>query len=196
MPHAVFIGALSPIAVLLLVRVEGQERFTWLKLAGLLICLLGVLLLAVDKTGGAGANWRGDLMAFAGMWCFAFYTVRSKDLAGTYDSVSLNTYAFVIAALFCFPVLLLVGSAVPWPRISWIGWSALLYSATFGSAGPYLAYYYSLRTLTASQAAAFQYVQPVLSTCFGVWFLAETFGSRFEAGAALILAGMFLAERR
>jgi drug/metabolite transporter (DMT)-like permease len=194
--HAVFIGALSPMAVLLLARVGGQERFTWLKLAGLLVCLLGVLLLALDQTGATATHWRGDLMAFVGMWCFAFYTVRSKGLAGSYDSVSLNTYAFVIGALFCLPFLLWTGATVPWTQISWVGWAALVFSATFGSAGPYLTFYYSLRTLTASQAAAFQYIQPVLSTCFGVMLLGETFGARFEAGAALILAGMLLAERR
>ena len=130
------------------------------------------------------------------MWCFAYYTMRAKGLAADYDSVSLNAYAFVIAALFCLPFLLWTRSTVPWEQISWVGWTSLIFSATFGSAGPYLTYYYSLRTLTASQAAAFQYVQPVLSTCFGVLLLGETFGPRFEAGAALILAGMFLAERR
>jgi drug/metabolite transporter (DMT)-like permease len=194
--HTVFIGALSPMAVFLLVRLGGQEKFTMIKLAGLVVCLVGVLLLAADKAGGAGAGWTGDLLAFAGMWCFAFYTVRSKRLARGYDSVSLNTYAFVIAALFCLPLLLWTAASVPWGRISWVGWSALAYSATIGSAGAYLVYYYSLRTLAASQVAAFQYIQPVLSTCFGVVLLGETFGARFEAGAALILAGMFLAERR
>ena len=194
--HAVFIGALSPIAVLLMVKMGGQERFTWVKLIGMLVCLLGVLLLALDQVGVTGTHWLGDLLAFLGMWCFAFYTVRAKRLAKDYDSVSLNTYAFMIAALLCLPLLGWMHASVPWTRISWMGWSSLVFSATFGSAAPYLAYYYSLRTLTASRAAAFQYIQPVLSTCFGVLFLGEIFGSRFEAGAALILAGMFLAERR
>jgi drug/metabolite transporter (DMT)-like permease len=70
-----------------------------------------------------------------------------------------------------------------------------MYSATIGSAGAYAAYYYSLRTLTASQAAALQYVQPVLSTCFGVFLLGETWGAGFAVGASLILIGIFLAER-
>src|SRR5262249_16031459 len=130
-----------------------------------------------------------------GMLCFAFYTVRAKGLAADYDTVALNTYAFAIAVLFCLPLLLWTRSTVPWAQISAVGWSSLVFSATFGSAAPYLTFYYSLRTLTASQAAAFQYIQPVLSTCFGVLFLGEIFGSRFEIGAALILAGMFLAER-
>ena len=194
--HAVFIGALIPLAVLLLARVEGQERITLLKLAGLIICLLGVVLLAFDKAYGTNAGWLGDLLALAGMWCFAYFTVSSKRLAERYDSISLITYSFLIAALFCLPFLFWVVSAVSWGQITWVGWVALLYSATFGSAGAYLSYYYALRILTASQVAAFQYVQPVLSTCFGVVFLAETWGAGFAFGAVLILVGMLLAERR
>jgi drug/metabolite transporter (DMT)-like permease len=44
--------------------------------------------------------------------------------------------------------------------------------------------------------AAFQYVQPVVSTLFGVWVLHESWGTQFVEGAALILIGVFLAERR
>src|SRR3990172_3630999 len=194
--HAVFIGAATPIAVVLLARAAGQERITLMKVAGLLVCLLGVVLLALDKTNGNEAHWTGDVMVFAGMWCFAFFTVRSKRFVDYYDSVSLNTYAFLIAAMFCLPFLFWSFAAVAWGQISWVGWTSLLYSATIGSAGAYVTYYASLRTLTASQVAAFQYVQPVLSTCFGVVFLAETWGAGFATGAALILVGMLLAERR
>ncbi|HWP84581.1 MAG TPA: DMT family transporter [Terriglobia bacterium] len=194
--HAVFIGALTPLGVLLLARWQHQERITAGKLAGLLICLLGVVLLALDKSHGAEAGWLGDLLAFGGMWCFAYFTVASKRLAAHYDAVSLVTYAFLIAALFCLPFLFWSLAAIPWTQLRLTTWLALFYSATFGSAGAYLTYYYSLRTLTASQAAAFQYVQPVLATCFGVLFLAESWGAGFALGAAFILSGMLLAERR
>ena len=194
--HAVFIGALSPIAVLLLVRLEGQERITLVKLAGLGVSFAGVVLLALDKTNGSGANWRGDLLALAGVGCFAYFTVRSKRLSERYDSTSLTAYAFLIGALFCLPFFLLPGLAIPWSAISWVGWLSLLFSATAGSAGAYLAYAASLRVLSASQVAAFQYVQPVVSTLFGVWLLQENWGAQFAEGAALILIGGFLAERR
>lgn len=194
--HAVFIGALVPTAVLLLARWEGQERVTALKLTGLLVSLVGVVLLALDKTNGGGSSWKGDLLAAAGLWCFAFYTVRSKRLAPLYDSLTLNTYAFAVAALCCLPVLFWEAPRIPWRQITWVGWSGLLYSATVGSAAAYLAYYFSLRILTASQVAAFHYVQPVLATLLGVLLLQESWGAKFGAGAALILAGVFLAERR
>jgi drug/metabolite transporter (DMT)-like permease len=194
--HAVFIGALAPIAVLLLVRFEGQERITLVKLAGMGVSFGGVVLLALDRTNGSAVSWRGDLLALAGLWCFAYFTVRSKRLSERYNSTSLNTYAFLIGGLFCVPFLLLPSSAIPWSEISWVGWLALLFSATAGSAGAYLAYAASLRVLSASQVVAFQYAQPVVSTLFGVWLLQESWGTQFIEGAVLILVGVFLAERR
>jgi drug/metabolite transporter (DMT)-like permease len=194
--HAVFIGALAPIAVLLLVRLKGQERITWIKLAGMGVSFGGVVLLALDQTNGTTVSWRGDLLALAGVWSFAYFTVRSKCLAEHYDSTLLNTYAFLIGGIFCLPFLLLPGSAIAWSSISRVGWFSLLFSATAGSAGAYLAYTASLRVLSASQVAAFQYVQPVVSTLFGVWVLHESWGTQFVEGAALILIGVFLAERR
>ena len=101
--HTVFIGALIPMAVLLLARLQGQERITLLKLAGLTVCLLGVVLLALDKSNGTPASWTGDLLAFSGVWCFAFFMVTSKRLAPRFDSISLITYAFVGAAVFLLP---------------------------------------------------------------------------------------------
>ena len=125
--HAVFIGALTPMAVLLLARLGGQERVTPLKLIGMLISLIGVLLLSLDQTGGLEASWKGDLLAIAGLWCFSFFTVRSKRLAPFYDSISLNTYAFAFATLFCLPFLIWQAPGIAWGRISWVGWSSLLY---------------------------------------------------------------------
>jgi drug/metabolite transporter (DMT)-like permease len=84
---------------------------------------------------------------------------------------------------------------LPWREIGWMSWSGLLLSGTFGSAGAYLAYFYSLRSIQASQAAVFHYLQPVLGTVLGVVFLQEVMTGRFLLGAALILTGVILAER-
>jgi drug/metabolite transporter (DMT)-like permease len=193
--HVVFIGALVPMAVLLLARFYGLERITPVRLAGLLVSMAGILFLSLDQAGGPEPRWIGDLLASAGVWCFAFYTVQSKRRTRAYSSLQFNTYMFLGAALWFFPLLVAELLRLPWGGITWSGWASLLYSATVGSAGSYLAYYYSLRLLAASQASAFHYLQPVLATAFGIWFFHESFTARFALGAALILAGVFVAER-
>ena len=194
--HTVFVAALGPLVVLLFARLEGQERITPVKVAGLLLSLAGVVLLVLDKTGGPGPSWQGDLLIAVAVCCFSFFTVRSKQFAAAYPTLPFTTFAFLAAAVWFLPLLLWELTRLPWSEITWIGWSALLYSATFGSAGAYLTYYYSLRLISASRAAAFAYLQPVLGTALGILFFQDTLTARFGIGAALILTGVAVAQHR
>jgi drug/metabolite transporter (DMT)-like permease len=194
--HAVFVGALTPLAILLFSWREGLERLSALRLAALFISLAGVVMLALDQQGGASPGWEGDLLLVAGVGCFTFYTVRGKQLAATYQSMEFNAHCFLAAAIWLFPLLVFELARLPWAAIGWRSWTGLLLSGTFGSAGAYLAYFYSLRSIQASQAAVFHYLQPVLGTMLGVLFFQEILTGHFLLGAALILTGVVLAERR
>lgn len=193
--HAVFVGALSPLAILLFSWREGQERLSALRLGAVFVSLAGVLLLALDQQGGASPGWEGDLLLAAGVGCFTFYTVRSKQLARTYPSLQFNAHCFLAAAIWLLPLLVVELARLPWREVGWVSWSSLFLSGTVGSAGAYLAYYYSLRSIQASQVAVFHYLQPVLGTVLGVVFFKEIMTGRFLLGAALILTGVVLAER-
>jgi drug/metabolite transporter (DMT)-like permease len=128
--------------------------------------------------------------------CLTYYTVRGKELSKTYPSLQFNTYCFVSAALWLSPVLLFEATRIPWSEVSGVAWTCLLLSGTIGSAGAYLAYYYALRWVQASQVAVFHYLHPPIGTALGVLFFREILTTRFLLGAGLILVGVVLAERR
>ena len=65
----------------------------------------------------------------------------------------------------------------------------------FGSVISYLLYVYVLTELAASRAAAFNYLQPVMASALGFWILSERLTSNVLTGGALILVGVYLAER-
>src|SRR5262249_47984732 len=73
--HGIFVNALVPIAVLVVARIEGLEEITRLQIAGLLVSLAGVLFLTLDKTGGPGPGWKGDLLVLGSVCFFAVFTV-------------------------------------------------------------------------------------------------------------------------
>jgi drug/metabolite transporter (DMT)-like permease len=194
--HTVFVGALSPLAILLFSWRKGQESLSTAHLGALFVSLAGVVVLAMDQQGGASPGWGGDMLLLAGVGCLTYYTVRSKDLAKAYPSLQFNTYCFLAAALWHFPLLVFEASRVAWGDVSWFGWLCLLLSGTVGSAGAYLAYYHALRWLRASQAGVIHFLHPPLGTALGVLFFREILTPRFLLGAALILVGVALAERR
>jgi drug/metabolite transporter (DMT)-like permease len=76
------------------------------------------------------------------------------------------------------------------------GWPAVLYMALLASVVAYQIYYWALRHLSPSRLAAFTYFQPRLATLLGIVALGEPVTKNLLLGGALILLGVYLAERR
>ena len=68
--------------------------------------------------------------------------------------------------------------------------TALLYLATVGAIGGFVAYTYALRHLPVSLVSLYAYVNPIIAVALGVLLLGEPFNARIAAAAALVLAGV------
>jgi drug/metabolite transporter (DMT)-like permease len=66
----------------------------------------------------------------------------------------------------------------------------------FASVIAYMLFYWALRHLAASRLAAFTYLQPMIATWLGVALLGESVTQQLIWGGALILVGVYVAERR
>lgn len=72
---------------------------------------------------------------------------------------------------------------------------ALLYLITFGSLLAFSAYAYLLRTVRASLATSYAYVNPIVAVILGVWLAAETFNGAMWIALPLIVAAVALIAR-
>jgi drug/metabolite transporter (DMT)-like permease len=68
--------------------------------------------------------------------------------------------------------------------------SALLYLATIGAIGGFVAYTYALRHLAVAFVSLYAYINPVIAVGLGVALLGEPFNLRIAAAAALVLIGV------
>ncbi len=194
--HSSLIIATGPITILLLARMQRLELLTVNKLLGMVLSFSGVALLALEKGISLQAGTlKGDLITFAGSFSFACYTVMSKRVAPKYDTISMNFYLYLAGAVIVMPLALWRMQRLDWAAVSWQGWLGLLYLALFGSVFAYLIYFWALRHLAASRLAAFTYFQPVLATTLGVWMMGEEMTHNLLGGGALVLVGVYLAER-
>lgn len=193
--HAALIFGLSPILVLLAAAAAGQESVTARKLAGMLVALGGVAVLHAGPASAAGASLTGDLLVLAGASAFALFTVLSKPFTARYGSIAMNTIGYVGGALALAPLIAWEARRFPLGEVSATAWAALAYMAVFPSVVCYLIFYSALRYLTASRLAALAYLQPVLATLMGVVLLGERVSGALVAGGALVLAGVWVAER-
>jgi drug/metabolite transporter (DMT)-like permease len=193
--HSALIVGGGPITVLLLARLMRLELLTISKLAGMLLCFSGVGLLALEKGIDLhSGTFRGDLITWAGSFSFSLYTVLGKRLSARYDSLTMNVPTYIAGGLVALPVALWQGGRMHW-QIAWQGWAAILYMAIFSSVLAYLVYFWALRHMAASRLAAFLYIQPVLGTLLGVVVLHEPLTGHLLGAAALVLGGVYLAER-
>ncbi len=194
--HAAILIGLTPIQVLIIAGLRGQERITARKAAGMAIALAGVAVLkAFEPAAGTGATWLGDFFILITGLCFALFTVFGKEVTRQYSTITMNTYAYVGGAVALLPLTLWEAARQPLAHVSAGAWLAAIYMALFPSVVAYLIYYHALAHMAASRVSAFSYLQPVFASIMGVTILGESLGTPVIAGGVVILAGVYLAER-
>ena len=192
---AVFIS-ITPVLVLVLAALIRQERITAPKLFGMLVASVGVLAIEVSNQGESRiATPLGDAYAFLGTLAFSIYTVTGKDISSRYGSIPMNTLAYGIGAITLLPVAWMDRASIHFGQISSAAWWSLAYMVVFGSIFAYLIYYYALVHISASRVAAFTYAEPVLAATLGFLLLGEPLSWVLGIGGALVLGGVWVAER-
>jgi drug/metabolite transporter (DMT)-like permease len=193
--HAAIVIGLTPVTVLMLASVMGMERLGVLRLAGMFIALAGVALLQVSSSESGGANWVGDAFVYLASFTFAIFTVRGKQETSRLGGVVVNTFAYVGSAIAMLPVTIGYAASFAFEKVTWVAWASVLYMAVFPSVICYSIYYYALTHVPASRVAAFSYLQPLLATVMAILLLGERPTTGLVSGGALVLLGVFLAEK-
>ncbi len=141
-----------------------------------------------------GQAFFGDLLALVGAITAAAYLVIGRRVR---ERVSLITYIFVVygaAALALIAVMLLAGqSAFGYPPIAY-GWFLAL--AVFPQLLGHSSYNWALAYLPAAYVSLALLGEPIGSTLLAVIFLGEIPSLLKISGAALILAGIYVASTK
>jgi drug/metabolite transporter (DMT)-like permease len=87
------------------------------------------------------------------------------------------------------------GIALDWKSVGWAGWAGLGYMAVFSSVLVYTMFYWLLRHMEASRVAAVNYLQPFIVILLSMALLGEHPTGHLLSGGALVLVGVYLAER-
>lgn len=194
--HSGLIVALGPVMVLILACAMRLEALTVLKTIGAGVALAGVAVLATGKSAqSGGATLLGDALLFLGGLAFAYYTILMKEVADRYATLTLNALVFALGAIFLLPFSATSLARVHWTSLPAEAWWGIAFMVILGTFTAYLFYAFALTELTASRVAAFAYLQPVIAAGLGMWFLHEAVTRRVVIGGAMVLVGVYLAER-
>jgi len=199
--RSVLLKALGPILILVFARALKLETFTEAKIAGMALAFFGVMLLETEG-GHVGRSLPviGDAITFMSTMSFAMYSVLGKKMLSAsrteqYDSISLNAFITVAAAVMLLPLAAEQGVTLDWKSVGWVGWGALIYMAVGSSVAAYTLFYWVLKHLDASRVAVINYIQPFLVIVLSILFLGEHPTGHLISGGVFVLVGVYFAER-
>ncbi len=204
---ALLIEFTSPLMIALWFRFAWKEptkKSVWVALG---MALAGLALVAQVWLGFA-LNAVGVLAALAAAVSLSiFYVLGDKQLrvANPRDPVSLTMWGFAAASLFwlvaqpwwTFPWSALSGNSEPLSdaNISFPIWVMTISMILLGTVIPFSLALASMKYLRASQASTVGLTEPLFATLIAWILLGEALSATQIIGGALILLGVFIAER-
>jgi drug/metabolite transporter (DMT)-like permease len=172
------------------------ERLRPRVITGLVIGFSGIILLVwPDLTLGSTTS-RGFLagvialqIAAIGWSIGSSYSKRQGKRSGEADVLGSTAYQMLAGGLIMLVAGTLHGE---WSQLYFTTrtTTSLLYLATVGAIGGFVAYTYALRHLPVSFVSLYAYINPVIAVALGVLVLNEPFTWRMAIAAALVFAGV------
>jgi drug/metabolite transporter (DMT)-like permease len=193
-----WIIAVTPLVLALLSFLILRERLGRSAIAGLAVAMLGVLLLVSRGRlrDLAALQTTGDWLMLVSTVTWSIYTVVTRDLARRQNPLAV-TFAVLLAAAALTAVV--VFAAGDLGRVMSLSGRALLALGYLGIAGLALAQWFwqvGIANVGATRAGLYLYLEPLATLAVAVPLLGEPFGLFTGLGGALVLAGVYLGQRR
>jgi O-acetylserine/cysteine efflux transporter len=184
---------LQPVLVGVLAAPLLGESLTRSKVVGLLLGFAGIVVVSAGAFSGH-ASLLGVGYAVVGALIWALGTIAFKRYADRVDPWWSVAIPFLVGGL----VLTAGGAAVEGTSIDWSREFvvAFLFAALVGTALSWSLWFGLVSSGEAGRAASYIFFVPIISLVIGAVFLHESLGPSLLAGAALVILGVYLVNRR
>ena len=188
-----FIISASPIATALLARVFLCEKIGLIGWVSVCCAFSGVGVITVFKGGlsfTSGAVW-----ICGSMLLISIYNILQRKLLQRYSPLEITAYCVIAGA-----GLLSVFAPQSFPQIFNVtaqGVISVVVLGVFSTSGGYLCWAYALsKADKTNEVMNYMFVTPIVTTLLGFLMINETPHYSVFIGGALVLAGVFLINRR
>lgn len=193
--NATLVMCLIPVFTFGLAAMVGQEQYSVMRLAGVVIALAGLLpLLFAEGVHSLGRYGAGNLLMVGNSLCYSAYLIVSKPLAQRYPPLVVITWAYLLSLPF-LPFFAWGETLTPAPGHAAVWWS-LAYIVVFPTVVAYLLNMYALARVRASTTAIYIYAQPLIAALASWLAFAETPTPAMLLAAACLFVGIWLVARR
>lgn len=191
--YALMLQYLAPVFLMIYGVASKTERMTSGKAVSTLLAVGGCALMMLGQPGGlARISWAGTLCALGSGIGFAFYTGFGQYGLRRYDSRTMMSYAFLLAAVIW--LLIRPPWKIGWMSYSLSSWLFFLYLGAVATVMPFALYLASLKYLEASRTSLTSILEPVVASVVAWIWLSQELGPLQIAGGLAVLAGVVLLQ--
>ena len=202
---ALVIEFTASIWIVLYLRFIKKKQVSPIMWWGIACAFSGLFLLSQIWTGTT-LHPLGVAVAFADAFALSIYFLFADRLSQTRSSLSLMTWGIGVAAVFWslvlpwwnFPFEFLTNTYRLEGNLSNYnapGWALVLWIIIVGTVIPYLLTVTGIRELSASTGSVIGMIEPLFAGAIAWWLLNEAFNTTQLIGCAVLLAGIYLADK-
>jgi drug/metabolite transporter (DMT)-like permease len=190
--------ATSTIFVALLSPVFLKERMDSKGTVAVVLSFVGVVLVVLS-TGGqstdlSALNVIGCSLSLFGAIASASYAIIGRRLMSAYDALSVTLVGSLLGAILLTVVVAVTSGFDQLAHASSLNYALMAYWGIFSGLA-YVMFYYCLKRLEATKASSFIYLSPFFAVTLSIAILGEKMTVLFLAGMALVLVGIWGAQR-
>ncbi|MCC6175502.1 MAG: EamA family transporter [Chloroflexi bacterium] len=193
------IQGISPLVTVGLAALALGEPIRRSQLVGGVVAFVGLAVLVVGGPAsmGVGDDRRlGNGLLLVSAICWAGYTVGVRMAAGRFQLAETSAYSVLVGAALMAPFAATEPLRVPFASVSGAAWLAIGYLAVVSSCLCYLGWNEGVRRIGAGRAAAFSFIGPIAAILSAAPLLGELPTTPQLLGGALILSGLWIANRK
>lgn len=181
---------------LVLSILDPGERMSRRQILGSALAFAGMVLVVLNGHFVLRLSPRGDLLALGAAWLWMLYSLFIKQLGGRYPALFITRKVFFYGLLTILPWFAFRPFAVTWEILAQPAvWGNLLFLGVVASMLCYLLWNAAMRRLGAVRTTNYIYINPLVTIITAATFINERITPVALLGAAMILYGMWRAER-
>ena len=188
--------------LLFAIAYRHSEHISKLQALGSIVACMGMAIVILNGHFVLHLSPLGDMLAFAACLCWAIYSLLMKRATERYSSLFITRKVFFYGLLTIIPYYILRPSEASLFTTSifqFFNFSILLnllFLGVIASMVCYLLWNWVISKLGAVVATNWVYFNPITTIFFAWWLLDEKITLWFLLGSALILLGMYLADKK
>jgi drug/metabolite transporter (DMT)-like permease len=186
-----------PVLVLVGAFLTHGSRATPVQIAGVLITAVGVVVVATQGMPLSILDIdlnRGDLIMLVACLLYALYTVALRDRPSM-SGAAFFTLLALISAVTSVPLVVAEAFVSGLSMPTWQGWLVTLYVAIFPSCLAQLFFVRAVDLIGPGRTGVFVNLVPVFGAILAVVLINEPFAVFHAVALALVIGGIWLAER-